>query len=716
MGDGLSERSAVERALAGIAGVRLSPAGNEVVMRFVPGECPVERVAAALEPLGVSVDRAGCRLVSPRFAELTISVDARRSPEADPVPVEGLLASAMRDVPLWLVVAAGVLLLAGFGVGLAEGPMWLRVSLLALSAVCASVRTFPEAIESVVGLRVNVDVLMFAAAIGAAVLGKYEEGAFLLFLFGLGASGEHLAMARAKGAIEALGRLAPETAMVLGEDGNAVETAVGDVAVGQRIRVRAFERVALDGEIIDGATSLDESTVTGESIPVDKGPGDELFAGTMNLGSAVVARVTRPASESTLQRVMRMVEEAQGERSGTEAFADRVERYYVPLVFVLTALVLFVPPLTFSAGEWGTWFYRAMAFMTAASPCAIAIGTPAAVLCGMARGARLGVLFKGGAALDALGEARAVALDKTGTLTEGRPVVKAVVSADGLSEGEVLRLAAAVESGVTHPLADAIVEEAGSRGVAVASAADVKQVAGLGAVGRVGGVEVEVIRPDRFAGELPAGLRRAVDEGASAGRTLALVVADGYAVGVIALEDQLRADSADVVKRLRGLGLSRVVMLTGDHAATAAGIAAEVGIEDVRAGLRPEEKLKAIDELRGEHGSVAMVGDGVNDAPALAKADIGIAMGAAGADAAMETADVALMGRSLGRLPDAIELSRFSRLIVRQNLFLALGVIVVVAPLAAMGHVDLGPAVLLHEGSTVVVVLNSLRLLRFRAS
>ncbi|MEM7230065.1 MAG: cation-translocating P-type ATPase [Planctomycetota bacterium] len=616
---------------------------------------------------------------------------------------------------LGLALLGGLLLLAGFITHLVDGPHALRLTLLACSAIATSTRTFPEAIESLRDLRLNVDVLMFVAAGGAAVLGAYEEGAFLLFLFGLGSAGQHLAVDRARRSIDALAQLAPDTALVVEENDETREVHVDEITADTILLLRPFDRIALDGVITDGASAIDESMLTGESVPVDKTIGDEVFAGTMNASGTIRMRVTRAAKDSTLARIMQLVQEAQQGKSSTQRFTDRIETFYVPAVFIIAILLLLIPPMLFD-GAWATWFYRAMAFLTAASPCALAIGTPAATLCGIARGAQLGVLIKGGQYLDTLGTIDAVAFDKTGTLTRGQPEVVNVTAIDGMHEDDILATAAAIDRDITHPLADAIVDAATARDLEIPRADDVEQIPGVGARGTMNNHHIDVVKPSAVTDDhWPASLREQADIEAHEGRSLVLVCRDDVPIGLISLADQVRDEARTTIDRLHAMGVSKQLMLTGDHRATAEAVARTIDLDDVHADLKPDEKLHLIDELQSKHGDVAMVGDGTNDAPALARATVGVAMGAGSSDVALETADIAMIGSSLERLPDAIGLSRASRRIIMQNLIIALAVILIVAPLGALGIARLGLAVLLHEGSTIIVVLNSLRLLGYRA-
>lgn len=624
----------------------------------------------------------------------------------------------------------GLLLFGGWLTHWLGGPTWLRVSLLLASAVLTSLRTFPEAIHRLRHFTLDVDVLMFAAAIGASSLGHYEEGALLLFLFGLGHAGEELATGRSRRAIEALTQLAPESALRVNAEGQTQTVKLSELVVGDLVRVKPFDRMPIDGDVVEGNSDVDESSLTGESVPIAKSAGTSVFAGTMNGAGMLVIRTTRLASESTLSRIIKLVEDAQSQKSPTQLFTDRIERFYVPCVMIVTVLIIILPPLMgFPSRKspehpWGGWFYQAMAFLTAASPCALAIGTPTAILCGIAHAAKMGVLIKGGAHLETLGKIKAIAFDKTGTLTAGRPTVDRVVTIDSISVAEAIRLAAAVDQHTSHPFAASIVNAARTQmgksenNGHLPDADELVQIPGEGVRGRVEGQLISVGK-STLGGSIdtwPAALRESHETMQREGLATATVVRDGDPVAVIGLLDKPRENAIATIRRLHEIGVRELSMLTGDHAAVAQTIASRLGIDVVHADLLPQHKLEIIDRLVQKHQYVAMIGDGVNDAPALAKASLGIAMGAAAghgaADVAIETADVVLMGQDLMRLADGIELARKSRRIIAQNLTIALGIIAVVAPLSALGFAGLGWAVTLHEGSTVVVVLNSLRLLR----
>jgi Cd2+/Zn2+-exporting ATPase len=609
--------------------------------------------------------------------------------------------------------ASGLLLLAGWFAGWAGAPRGLSLGLLLAAYAAGGFYTLRDAWQSMRSRRFDIDVLMIVAAAGAAALGAWTEGALLLFLFSLGHALEHLAMDRARRAIEALAELAPRTALVM-RDGAEVEVRVDDLLRGDRVVVRPGSRIPADGQVVSGESAVDQSPLTGESMPVDKRPDDLVFAGTVAGEGALVVAVTKLAKESTLARMVGMVAEAQTQKSPTQRFTDRFERIFVPAVLAGAGLLIALPPLF--GVPFAESFYRAMAVLVAASPCALAIATPSAVLSGVARAARGGVLIKGGAHLENLGTVGAIAFDKTGTLTVGKPRVTDVVAVVG-SEDALLRLAAAVESRVAHPLAQAVVAEAKRRGSRWSEAGTVEAVTGQGVRAEVEGRRLAIGSARLFGSEsIPELLQQRADRLAATGKTTMLVQADGEFLGLLALADTPRAGAREVLARLRRLGIRRVIMLTGDNEHVGRAVGDEIGIDEVRAGLMPQDKVAAMDELAQRHGRVAMVGDGVNDAPAMARATVGIAMGGAGTDVALETADVALMADDLAKLPFAVALSRASKRIIRQNLFVSLGVVALLVPATLFGWAGIGVAVAIHEGSTLVVVVNALRLLAYGGS
>ena len=562
---------------------------------------------------------------------------------------------------------------------------------------------------------VSVDFLMITAAIGAAIVGHWEEGAILLGLFSTSNALEHHALGRTRRAVRALMALSPDVATVL-RDGEERVVPIEELGLGETVLVRPGERVAVDGCVLAGETAIDQAAITGESIPVSKSVGDACFAGTINTYGAIQVRVDRLHQESTLARIVQFVEQAQAEKSATQRFTDRFEGLYAVGVIVFAILVGVVPPLLLGEG-WEPSIYRAITLLVVASPCALVISTPASTLSGLANAARNGILFKGSAALEEIGETRTIAFDKTGTLTLGKPALTDVVSLDaGWSEERLLRLAASAERLSEHHTAAAIVRGAGERGVPLEEAVAFRAYPGKGIFAEVDGAAVLVGNRMLFAEfgvEVPAEASAAADRLRDAGKS-AVFVGDREGVrGVIAVADTVRPSAAGVVAALKAEGIPRIVMLTGDNQRVADAIGAELGIAEVYADLLPEEKLRLIEELQAE-GPVTMVGDGVNDAPALATARIGVAMGGAGTDVALETADVVLMADDLTKLPYAVALSRRTRRTIRQNLAFSLGVIVVLAVATLTRGIPLPLGVVGHEGSTVIVVLNGLRLLRTR--
>ncbi len=607
-------------------------------------------------------------------------------------------------------VIAGALLLSGWLAGFRDDGHWISMGLLAGSIVIGGYYAMRDAWQSIRERQLDIDVLMVVAAMGAAVLGQWAEGALLLVLFSLGHALEHLAMDRARHAIEALADLAPKTALVL-RDGAEIELAVEGLLRGDKVLVRPGQRIPADGKVLEGASAVDQSALTGESMPVEKTVDALVFAGTVNGEGLLTVEVSKLSKDSSLARMVQLVAEAQTEKSPTQRFVTRFENVFVPLVLAGVAALMVIPPLI--GMPFAESFYRAMAVLVAASPCALAIATPSAVLAGVARAARGGVLIKGGAHLENLRTLSVIAFDKTGTITTGKPSITDVVAFDE-DEATLLATAASVESRSGHPLARAVVQAARARKLEWPTASDVQAVTGKGMHARVSSRQVSIGNLRLFEhDDVPDSVRQQVARLESLGKTTMLIRIDGVFVGLLALADTPRPGMRELFARLASLGVGKTVMLTGDNEQVAKAVAATVGISDVRADLLPEEKLKVIDQLMKDHGQVAMVGDGVNDAPAMARATVGIAMGGAGTDVALETADVALMADDLSRLPFAIALGRASHSIIQQNLWAAFGVVALLIPAALFGWASMGIAVLIHEGATVLVVLNALRLLRY---
>ena len=671
----------VEKAVAALDGVRGADVSFGTATMLVVGDIDADRVTTAVRRAGYSARPAGQRASGNEVPFW------RRTPRA--------LSTSLSVVALLAAVVAS---LAGAPRAVAE-PLYL------LSMAAGG---WPIAIAALTALRrrtLDMNVLMALAAVGAVGIGDYAEGAWVLVLFAVGTTLEALALDRSRRSVEALTELAPAEAQVL-VDGVERTVAVAEIAPGAVLRVRPGERVPLDGDIVEGASSLDESALTGESVPVDKGAGDAVFAGTLNAFGALTIRTTASAADTTLARVARLVAEAQGSRAPTERFIDRFARIYTPLVFVAALLLAVVPVLL--GGDLDTWLYRALALLIVACPCALVISVPVAVVSAVGGAARAGVLIKGGEALEALGRIDTVAVDKTGTLTEGRP---RLASIEGAGDRErALALVAAVEQGSEHPLGQTLLRAARERRLDVPAAHAFTALPGRGAEATVDGRALWAGGPRLAAertGAQPAGAAVVAERGETP-----VVLGEGARVlAVFGLADQPRPEAADAVAALRRGGVRRVVMLTGDNEAVARAVAARVGVREWRAGLLPEEKLDAVRALQRD-GSVAMVGDGVNDAPALAGADVGIAMGAAGSDVAIESADVALMADELQRLPEAIGQGRRTLRIIRQNVVASLAVKAVFVVLAPLGLTTLVLAVVADMGTSLAVTLNALRLLR----
>lgn len=599
-------------------------------------------------------------------------------------------------------------LLLGWSLGTSRLALWAYLAAYATGGAA----TLVAATKTLWHKQVGVDLLMLLAALGAAVIGDWPEGGVLLFLFTLSNTLEAYATYRTKRSIESLMQLRPTEASLV-RDGEEIRVGVETLRIGDVVRLRPGERVAVDGEVIEGESWIDEATITGESEPVHKSVESPVFAGTMNGRGSVLVRMTRGASDTALERIVRMVHEAQSQKNPTQKLVESWQQPYV-LAVLLGSAATFVGALYFHTKDVGDAFYHAMVLLVVASPCAVVIGSPAVVLSAIARAARHGVLFKGGRYLELLGGVDVVAFDKTGTITQGRPTVAEIWTPPDVGAETLLRLAAAVEQHSEHHLADAVVHEAERRGIALPAVAEFESHMGAGVHGHVEGAWVGVGRETLFESheiDLPEDARQAADRMREKGHTVLLVVApDEKVSGVLALSDLPRANAAEALASLRRLGIRSNIILTGDHERVARSVARQVGADEVRAGLLPDEKVLEVRRLLDSGCKLAMVGDGVNDAPALATAQVGLAMGAAGTDVALEVADVVLMSDDLKALPFAIWISRLARRRIRQNLTFAACTIAVLILLSFM-NLPLWAGVLGHEGSTVLVVLNGLRLL-----
>jgi Cd2+/Zn2+-exporting ATPase len=608
-----------------------------------------------------------------------------------------------------LVLVTGALLAAAWSASL----LWPAASYWAFVAACligvapVARRAFAAARA---GMPFTIEMLMTIAAAGALVIGAAEEAALVVFLFAVGEVLEGVAADRARASIRALGDLVPKTALVE-EDGQTRQVDAAALVIGQTVLVRPGDRIPADGEITSGVSGIDESPVTGESVPKTKGVGEPVFAGSVNSEAALRIRVTKAAEDNTIARIIRLVEEAQEARAPTERFIDRFSRVYMPAIVGLALLVALVPPLFFG-GEWSVWIYRALALLLIGCPCALVISVPAAIAASLSAGARQGLLMKGGVVIEAAAKTGVAAFDKTGTLTEGRPRVTEIVAL-GRPEREVVELAAAVETGSSHPLALAILDHARTQAVPVRPADDGSAIAGQGVVGTLGGVAIFVGAPRHAVARarFDDAANAAVERLESSGKTVAAVIADGALAGLIALRDEPREDAAAGIAELKALGV-RSLMLTGDNARTGAAIAGSLGMEH-QAELMPDGKVTAIKSLAATT-PVMMIGDGINDAPALAAASIGVAMGS-GTDVALETADGAVLKSRVRDVAAMIRLARATMGNIRVNIAIALGLKAVFLVTSVLGYTGLWVAILADTGATVIVTANALRLLRFDA-
>lgn len=621
---------------------------------------------------------------------------------------------------LWLVGASGASLTAAF---LARWTLpavsWLATLLFALATIAGGFLVLPHALTSLRRLRLDMNILMVVAVSGAWIIGEAAEAAAVVFLFALAELLESWSVARARRAIKSLLALAPETAWRKRDGEEPVEVPAAELAPGEIIFVRSGQRVPLDGEVAIGESAVNQAPITGESVPVEKKPGDPVFAGTINGEGSLEVRVTKPAADSTLARIIRLVAEAEEQKAPTQRFVDRFARIYTPAVFVLAVLVAVLPPLLGGAA-WSVWTYRALVLLVIACPCALVIATPVSIVSGLTALARRGVLIKGGAFLEAIGKLRALAVDKTGTITRGKPEVAEIIPWGGLTEHEVLRKAAAIDSHSTHPLAEAVTAAAKERGTAFDPADNYQSRTGRGAEAIIDG-HPHFIGNHKMAHEMGVcsteiEARLATIE--ERGQSLAVLGhtphegCPGAVLGILAIGDTMRPEAPEALQKLHAAGLEKIIMLSGDNQRTASAIAKLAGIDEAIGDLLPEQKVEHIRGLVKTYTHVGMIGDGVNDAPALAVASVGIAMGAVGSDTAIETADMALMNDDLRKLADAILLGRRTVRVIQFNVGFALAIKAVFLVLAFTGHTSLWLAILADTGTTLLVIANALRLLR----
>jgi Cd2+/Zn2+-exporting ATPase len=614
----------------------------------------------------------------------------------------------VRQALVWI---AGIALAVGLGVDAIGGSFARLCFVVALAAGLGA--TLRKAWSAVRVGSLDINVLMVMAASGAAILGEWSEAATVVFLFAVAQALEARTLDRARNAIRALMDLTPSDALFRDAAGGERRVDVDTLSPGDVIIVRPGEKIPLDGAVIAGHSEVNQAPVTGESLPIDKTTGDEVFAGTINGRGALDIRVTRLRRDTTLARIIHLVERAQAQRAPAQTLVERFARVYTPAVILLAAAVAIVPPLALGL-SWHGWIYRALVLLVVACPCALVISTPVSIVAALAAAARKGVLIKGGAHLETASRVRCVAFDKTGTLTRGRPEVVDVIALNGAGPASIVGLAASVEQRSTHPIGQAILEHAAAARIVSAPASGVTVLAGRGAVGHVDG-RLVVLGNHRLFEErrlCSPVIHARLDELSAAGLTPVLVAHDDLTIGIIAVADRSRVTGKATVELLHAQGVKAVVMLTGDSYGTAKAIATELGVDDFRAELLPEDKVAAVEALRAQYGSVAMVGDGVNDAPALASADVGIAMGAAGTDAALETADIALMADELLRIPYAFRLSRATVRNIKANLAISIVLKAAFVVAAVAGVATLWMAILADTGASVLVIANALRLLR----
>jgi len=618
-----------------------------------------------------------------------------------------------RRTEMLIAIAAGAFLLIAWLFSLLDGPAPLRNLFILLTFTVAGVPALGDVWDKVQRLRIDIDLLMLLGACLAAYIGSPFEGALLLFLFALAGAMESFSLRRTQAAIVALRDLAPKDATVL-DDGEPRRVALRQVAVGTTVLVRPGEKIPLDGEVIAGSSSVDESAITGESVPRDRGVGATVFAGTQNIDGRLEVRVTKLAGDTTLAKIVELVTEARQNPAKAQRLIDRIGPTY-SLIVIASSVAVALLAMTLFGLESREAIRRGIALLIVASPCALIIATPVAYLSGIAAAARRGVLIKGGAHLEIVARAKAVAFDKTGTLTTGKIRLCDIAVEDGLDEDRALRAAGALEASSNHPLATAVNAALKDRGIEHAEVKVYKSTPGEGAEGTVDGQRVWIGRPERLAERVSAAVAdRFVERTASLrqeGKTVSALVLDQH-VALMAFQDTVRKGSADGIVRLRRQGITHIEMLTGDHETVARRVAADLGLDGVRAQLAPQDKVTATQEMRAQSGTLVLVGDGINDAPALAHADAGVAMGSMGADVALEAADIVLMNDDIQNVAWVHQLAKRTAAIVRQNLTIAIGVILVLSVFAVLGAIPLPLAVIGHEGSTVLVALNALRLLR----
>jgi Cd2+/Zn2+-exporting ATPase len=685
-----------------------------------------------LVPLLGDEDRLGFDLLNGKLTVNTSSLDVTHADVLAAIERTGLKSETWQDddsasdnQSFWqqhqrsiLTTVSGLFGLTGLilqltAAGQSESVPIGSIALYSIGIVAGLVMVLPKAWRSLVSLRPDMNLLMSVAVIGAVLIGEWFEGATVAFLFSFSLLLESWSVGRARRAIASLMDLSPPTAHLRHESGEVKDVAPADVRVGSTVVVRPGEKIPLDGRVISGISGVNQAPITGESVPVEKEPGDEVFAGTINGDGLLEVETTKAANDTTLARIIKMVGDAGSKRAPSEKWVEKFAAIYTPSVMIVALLMLVIPPLALG-GEWSVWLYRSLVLLVIACPCALVISTPVSVVAALAAAARNGVLIKGGVFIELPAQLKAIAMDKTGTLTQGAPAVVDVVPMNGHDEHELLMRAGALELNSNHPLARAIVEEAKRRNLELVSADDFETIQGKGASGVINGKPFW-LGSHRYLEqrdqETPE-VHEQLESMQQAGRTVVVVGNDEHVCGFITLADAIREETRDAIRQLHEAGVEQLVMLTGDNEGTARAIAKEAGIDEVHAELLPEDKVAAVERLVQQHEHVAMIGDGVNDAPALARASLGLAMGAAGSDAAIETADIALMSDDLSKLPWLIHHSRRTLSIIRQNIAFSLAVKVLFVILTFAGSASLWAAIAADMGASLLVIGNGLRLLR----
>ncbi|QUW20939.1 cadmium-translocating P-type ATPase [Sporosarcina sp. Marseille-Q4063] len=610
-------------------------------------------------------------------------------------------------------IASLFLLILGFVTSSVAGDgSTSSILLFATAILVGGYNLLKVGLRNLTKLEFDMNTLMTIAVIGAVIIGEWKEGALVVFLFAVSEALESYSIDKARNSIRSLMDIAPNTAIIR-RGNNELEVDVEDIQIDDIMIIKPGQKLAMDGEVIKGNSSINQAAITGESVPVHKVSGDEVFAGTINGEGSLEVRVTKRVEDTTIAKIIHLVEEAQAEKAPSQQFVDRFAKYYTPAIMIISIFIIVIPPL-FLGGVWSEWFYRGLVVLVVGCPCALVISTPVAIVTAIGNAARNGVLIKGGIHLEETGRLKVVAFDKTGTLTQGMPEVTDLVSLADMSTDEILRVSASVEKFSQHPLASAIIRNAEKHNLELMPVDDFQSITGKGAKASINNDVVHIGSPNMFKEllTLPEEYEHQIETLQKEGKTVMLVGIGNEVKGLIAVADQVRDSSLTIIKKLYQLGIKKTIMLTGDNLATANAIGNQLGLSEVKAELMPQDKLDTIKSLRNQFGKVAMVGDGVNDAPALASATVGIAMGGAGTDTALETADIALMADDLEKLPYTIGLSRKTLNIILQNVSFALGIKVVALLLVIPGWLTLWMAIFADVGATIIVVLNSLRLMR----